>query len=147
MCSSDLLQFFAHSFGTGDIGADRFSAFIDDCKKWGFAVSPVRLQTDDINEIIRFYENFDKKRNDLPFDADGLVIKVNSFALQRQLGATAKSPRWAIAFKYPAQQATTTLNQVIFSVGRSGIITPVAQVEPVSCAGVIISNARSEERR
>ncbi len=135
------LQFFAHSFGTGDIGADRFSAFIDDCKKWGFAVSPVRLQTDDINEIIRFYENFDKKRNDLPFDADGLVIKVNSFALQRQLGATAKSPRWAIAFKYPAQQATTTLNQVIFSVGRSGIITPVAQVEPVSCAGVIISNA------
>ncbi len=135
------LQFFAHSFGTGNIGADRFSAFIDDCKKWGFAVSPVRLQSSDIREILRFYEDFDEKRKDLPFDTDGLVIKVNSFAQQRQLGATAKSPRWAIAFKYPAQQATTTLNQVIFSVGRSGIITPVAQVEPVPCAGVIISNA------
>ena len=72
---------------------------------------------------------------------DGLVVKVNSFQEQQLLGATSKSPRWAIAFKYPAPQATTTLNKVTFSVGRTGIITPVAELEPVRIGGVIISNA------
>ena len=135
------LRFFAHSFGQGDIQADSFSSFIDTCRKWGFSVSPVRLQTTSIADIIKFYNDFDSKRHELPFDTDGLVIKVNQFAQQRILGSTAKSPRWAIAFKYPAEQVTTTINHVLFSVGRSGIITPVAQVQPVSCAGVIISNA------
>ncbi len=135
------LHFFAHSFGFGAISADSFSAFVADCRQWGFAVSPVRLQTSSIDEIARFYKDFDDKRHQLPFDTDGLVIKVNNFTQQRILGVTAKSPRWAIAFKYPAEQATTTVNNVLFSVGRSGVITPVAQVEPVSCAGVVISNA------
>ncbi len=135
------LRFFAHSFGTGNITAQSFSQFIAQCRQWGFAVSPIRLQTTDIHQIIQFYKDFDTKRHQLAFDMDGLVLKVNAFEQQQILGNTAKSPRWAIAFKYPAQQVTTTLNQVIFSVGRSGIITPVAQVEPVSCAGVIISNA------
>lgn len=135
------LKFFAHSFGRGNIQADSFSAFIEDCRAWGMAVSPVRLCTASIDEIIRFYKDFDARRHDLPFDTDGLVIKVNDFTQQRILGNTAKSPRWAIAFKYPAEQAATTVKNVLFSVGRSGIITPVAQVEPVSCAGVIISNA------
>lgn len=135
------LKFFAHSFGSGAIAADSFQGFIDLCQKWGFHVSPVRLRTGSIAEIIRFYNDFNDKRHDLPFDADGLVIKVNSFAQQQILGVTAKSPRWAIAFKYPAEQATTTVNNVIFSVGRSGVITPVAQVQPVACAGVTISNA------
>lgn len=135
------LKFFAHSYGSGDVSAGSFSGFIADCQTWGFTPSPVRLQTRSIEDIIRFYNDFDKKRHDLPFDTDGLVIKVNDFTQQRVLGNTAKSPRWAIAFKYPAEQATTTVKNVLFSVGRSGIITPVAQVEPVSCAGVIISNA------
>lgn len=135
------LKFFAHSFGRGEINAASFSGFIQDCQKWGFTVSPVRLQTQSIDEIIQFYNEFDDKRHKLPFDTDGLVIKVNDFTYQRILGYTAKSPRWAIAFKYPAEQATTTVNNVLFSVGRSGVITPVAQVEPVAVAGVTISNA------
>ena len=135
------LKFFAHSFGSGRIDAGSFSGFIDDCQKWGFHVSPVRLQNSSLDEMIRFYNDFDEKRHHLPFDTDGLVIKVNDFTQQRILGNTAKSPRWAIAFKYPAEQATTTVRNVLFSVGRSGVITPVAQVEPVSCAGVVISNA------
>ncbi|MBR2865547.1 MAG: NAD-dependent DNA ligase LigA [Elusimicrobiaceae bacterium] len=135
------LKFFAHSFGRAEINSPTFSRFIEDCQTWGFAVSPVRLKTNRPEDILRFYQDFDKTRHDLPFDTDGLVIKVNSFDQQRILGATAKSPRWAIAFKYPAEQATTIVNHVLFSVGRSGIITPVAQVEPVSCAGVVISNA------
>ncbi|MBO7237891.1 MAG: NAD-dependent DNA ligase LigA, partial [Elusimicrobiaceae bacterium] len=135
------LKFFAHSYGRGDVTAGSFSQFIKDCQAWGFTPTPVRLQTNSIDEIVRFYNEFDNKRHDLPFDTDGLVIKVNDFTQQRILGSTAKSPRWAIAFKYPAEQATTTVNNVLFSVGRSGVITPVAQVEPVSCAGVIISNA------
>lgn len=135
------LKFFAHSFGTGNIAADSFSGFIDLCKSWGFAVCPVRTKTTQIEDVIRFYNQFDASRHQLPFDVDGLVVKVNRFDLQRILGVTAKSPRWAMAFKYPAPQATTTVNHVLFSVGRSGVITPVAELEPVPVGGVIISNA------
>ena len=135
------LKFFAHSFGTGNVEADSFSGFMELCKKWGFTVGPVRTKTKHIEDIISFYNKFNSSRHQLPFDVDGLVVKVNSFKEQKILGATAKSPRWAIAFKYPAPQATTTLNKVIFSVGRSGIITPVAELEPVTVGGVTIANA------
>ncbi len=135
------LKFFAHSFGVGNITQDSFSDFIDVCRKWGFSICPARTKTNQISEVIRFYKQFENSRHQLPFDVDGLVVKVNRFDYQRVLGATAKSPRWAIAFKYPAPQATTTLKNVIFSVGRSGIITPVAELAPVACAGVVISNA------
>ena len=135
------LKFFAHSFGQGDITAESFSAFIDQCRAWGFAVCPVRTRVTQIEEVIRFYNQFESSRHNLPFDVDGLVVKVNRFDQQQILGVTARSPRWAIAFKYPAPQATTTVKNIVFSVGRSGIITPVAELEPVPCAGVIISNA------
>ena len=135
------LKFFAHSFGVGDIPANSFSEFIDLCKKWGFSVTPVRTKTRSIEDIIRFYNQFSEARYQLPFDVDGLVVKVNRFDLQQILGTTAKSPRWAIAFKYPAPQATTTLKNVTFSVGRTGVITPVAELEPVTVGGVTISNA------
>ncbi len=135
------LKFFAHSFGTGSVLTDSFSGFIDLCKQWGFSVCPARTKTTLLSEVIRFYNQFENSRHQLPFDVDGLVVKVNRFDYQRILGATAKSPRWAIAFKYPAPQATTRVNNIIFSVGRSGIITPVAELEPVPVGGVIISNA------
>ncbi len=141
MTATRPLKFFAHSFGAGEIGADSFSDFIAKCKSWGFTVCPVRTQTTQIADVIRFYNQFESSRHQLPFDVDGLVVKVNRFEDQRVLGVTAKSPRWAIAFKYPAPQATTTVKNIVFSVGRSGIITPVAEFEPVPCAGVIISNA------
>lgn len=135
------LKFFAHSFGTGAIAADSFSGFIDLCKQWGFSVCPARTKTSQISEVIRFYHQFESSRHQLPFDVDGLVVKVNRFDFQRILGITAKSPRWAIAFKYPAPQATTTVKNILFSVGRSGVITPVAELTPVSVGGVTISNA------
>ena len=135
------LKFFAHSFGLGHITAESFSAFINWCRTWGFDVCPVRTQVTQIADVIRFYNEFADKRADLPFDVDGLVVKVNQFQDQQLLGATARSPRWAIAFKYPAPQATTTVKNIVFSVGRTGIITPVAELAPVPCAGVIISNA------
>lgn len=135
------LKFFAHSFGLGDISAHSFSDFIEQCRLWGFSVCPVRTQTTQIGDVIRFYNEFANSRHQLPFDVDGLVVKVNQFDQQQILGVTARSPRWAIAFKYPAPQATTTVKNIVFSVGRSGIITPVAELEPVPCAGVIISNA------
>ena len=135
------LKFFAHSFGAGNIAADSFSGFIDLCRQWGFSICPARTKTTQISEVIRFYNQFEASRRQLPFDVDGLVVKVNRFEFQRILGVTAKSPRWAIAFKYPAPQATTAVNHILFSVGRSGVITPVAELQPVPVGGVTISNA------
>lgn len=135
------LKFFAHSFGLGNTSADSFSAFIDLCRAWGFSVCPVRTKVTHITDVIRFYNQFEQARHNLPFDVDGLVVKVNRFQEQQILGVTSRSPRWAMAFKYPAPQATTTVKNIVSSVGRSGIITPVAVLEPVPCAGVIISNA------
>jgi len=91
--------------------------------------------------VTAFYDKYETKRSTLAYDIDGLVVKVDELRKQRILGYTAKSPRWAIAFKYPAQQAVTVLKNVIFSVGRTGVITPVAELEPVPCAGVVISSA------
>jgi len=94
-----------------------------------------------VDEVIEFYREIQKKREELDFEIDGIVVKINDFDIQKILGSTAKSPRWACAFKFKAHQAKTVLKNVIFSVGRTGIITPVAELEPVKCGGVIISNS------
>ena len=135
------LSFYAHSYGWGDMGVESFTGFIDKCEACGIPVSPVRKVFTDIEEVIKFYEDFGRILHNLEYDADGLVIKVNSFALQKELGETAKSPRWAEAFKYPAEQCQTKVKNVNFSVGRTGVVTPVAELEPVKCGGVIISSA------
>ncbi|MCX5789551.1 MAG: NAD-dependent DNA ligase LigA [Elusimicrobia bacterium] len=93
------------------------------------------------SEVAAYYEQFRQDLKRLPFDADGLVVKLDSLEEHRLLGMTARSPRWAVAFKYPGQQATTLLKDVVFSVGRTGTITPAADLEPVFCAGVTISSA------
>lgn len=135
------LKFFAHSYGSGIKNISSFSEFIKECQEFGFQVSPVRHTFNDINQVIKFYDDFKEELKKLPFDADGLVVKINDFKYQAELGQTAKSPRWAVAFKYPAEQVKTKVKDIIFSVGRTGIITPVASLEPVACAGVIISSA------
>ena len=135
------LRFFAHSYGSGIKNISSFSGFIEECKNFGFQVSPVRYTFNNINQVINFYNDFKEGLKKLPFDADGLVVKINDFKYQQELGQTAKSPRWAVAFKYPAEQVKTKVKDIIFSVGRTGIITPVASLEPVACAGVIISSA------
>ena len=108
---------------------------------WGFKVPESMKLCMDINEVISFINHWDKARRNLPYDIDGVVIKVNSLSLQKELGSTAKSPRWAIAFKYKAERASTRLLSVAFQVGRTGNITPVANLEPVQLAGTTVKRA------
>ncbi|HOP58748.1 MAG TPA: NAD-dependent DNA ligase LigA [Bacteroidales bacterium] len=108
---------------------------------WGFRVSEHTKLCKDINEVIGYINYWETERKNLPFEIDGVVIKVNSIPLQNKMGVTAKSPRWAIAYKYKAEQAVTRLLSVSFQVGRTGAITPVANLEPVSLAGTTVKRA------
>ena len=110
-------------------------------KEWGFNISPYIKVCKNIDEIEDFINYWDGKRKNLPFDIDGIVIKVNSFAQHDELGMTAKSPRWAIAYKFKAEQVSTKLLSVDFQVGRHGTITPVANLEPVLLAGTTVKRA------
>lgn len=108
---------------------------------WGLPVNRDIIITSDYNKIFQYYKKIEKKRSVLDFDTDGIVIKVNELRLQNQLGFSSKYPRWAIAFKFPSTEKITRLNNVKFQVGRTGIITPVAYLDPVNISGVIISKA------
>ena len=110
-------------------------------KEWGFNISKHMKVCKNIDEIEDFINYWDKERKNLPFDIDGIVIKVNSFAQREELGLTAKSPRWAIAYKFKAEQVSTKLLSVDFQVGRHGTITPVANLEPVQLAGTTVKRA------
>ncbi len=109
--------------------------------EWGFPVSESYRICSNIDEVIGFIEFWETRRNDLPYDTDGVVIKVNSLEQQKMLGFTAKSPRWAIAYKYKPEQSLTRLLSVSFQVGRTGTVTPVANLEPVQLAGTIVKRA------
>ena len=136
------LSFFAHSLG-GHKGLDINDhwEFLDWLKKWGVRTNPHSRFCKNLDEAIDYCQHWQEKRENLPYEIDGVVIKVNSIAQQGKLGFTLKSPRWAIAYKFPAQQATTALRSITVQVGRTGVITPVAELEPVECAGVVISRA------
>lgn len=110
-------------------------------KELGFPTSPYNKLVRGIGEAIDYKKELQKKRDSLPYELDGVVIKVNDFELQEKLGFTTKSPRWAIAFKFPAEQATTKILDVEVNVGRTGILTPVAILEPVNIGGVVVSRA------
>jgi DNA ligase (NAD+) len=110
-------------------------------KKWGFHISEYMAKCSSLNEIQDFITLCEKNRSQLPFDIDGIVIKVNSFRQQELLGTTAKSPRWAIAFKFRADEATTRLISVDYQVGRTGAVTPVAILQPVQLAGTTVKRA------
>ncbi len=110
-------------------------------KSWGFKVSGESRLCKGINEVLAFIEHWDKARYNLPFDIDGIVIKVDDLQQQRQLGFTAKSPRWAIAYKFKAEQVSTRLNDILYQVGRTGAITPVAVLEPVPLGGTTVKRA------
>jgi len=120
--------------------ADHYES-LKQAKKWGFKISEHAELVKDMKGVHAFIAKWEKKRHELPFDIDGIVIKVNSFKQQKLLGFTAKSPRWAVAFKYQAEKATTVLNSVSFQVGRTGVITPVANLQPVLLAGTIVKRA------
>jgi DNA ligase (NAD+) len=110
-------------------------------KEWGFKVPAEAKLCETINEVKAFITHWETERKKLPFDTDGVVVKVNSYKFQNLLGFTAKTPRWAIAYKYKAEQAETKLLSVDFQVGRTGAITPVANLEPVQLAGTTVKRA------
>jgi DNA ligase (NAD+) len=108
---------------------------------WGFKISEHTRKCKNLQDIFNFLREWNVKRKDLPVATDGVVIKINSIRLQKELGFTAKSPRWAIAYKYKAERVRTTLNSVSYQVGRTGAITPVANLEPVLLAGTVVKRA------
>ncbi len=109
--------------------------------KWGFQVSKNMKLANSLEEVYEYIDYWDEERKKLPVATDGVVLKVNSLAQQKSLGMTAKSPRWAIAYKFQAEQAETTLRQVVFQVGRTGAVTPVANMDPVQLAGTQVRRA------
>lgn len=110
-------------------------------KRWGFNVSEHTQLSSSIEEVLRFIKHWENQRFKLSYDIDGIVIKVNSYAQQQELGFTAKSPRWAISYKYKAQEVETILDKVTYQVGRTGAVTPVANLKPVQLAGTTVKRA------
>ncbi|MFC0604537.1 NAD-dependent DNA ligase LigA [Winogradskyella pulchriflava] len=114
---------------------------LEKARAWGFKVPKEAKLVNSIDEVLEYIEYWDKHRHDLPYEIDGVVVKVNSFYQQDELGFTAKAPRWAMAYKFKAEQVSTRLNEITYQVGRTGAITPVANLEPVQLAGTIVKRA------
>jgi len=110
-------------------------------REWGFNVPKEAKLTKSIDEVFAYINYWDEHRHGLPYETDGVVIKVNSLQHQEELGYTAKSPRWAMAYKFKAERVSTTLNQITYQVGRTGAITPVANLDPVQLAGTTVKRA------
>jgi len=136
------LDFFAYYlYVDGKAPFAKHSDSLEALKKLHFRASDDWKCCDGIEAVIKYCESWDARREKLAYEIDGVVIKVNSTALQNELGFTAKAPRWAIAFKYPARQETTVVNDIIVQVGRTGTLTPVAVLEPVQVGGVTVSRS------
>lgn len=115
-------------------------------QKWGFRVNPEKERCISLFQVKEFYDRWEQKRKKLPYLTDGIVIKLNSFALQDSLGFTQKFPRWAVALKYPAEEVTTRVEAITVQVGRTGVLTPVAEFQPVLLAGTTVSRATLHNR-
>jgi DNA ligase (NAD+) len=136
------LDFFAYYlFVDGKVPFPKHSDSLGALKQLRFRASDDWKSCNGIDAVIAYCDDWDAKREKLPYEIDGVVIKVNSTAIQNELGYTAKAPRWAIAFKYPARQETTVVNDIIVQVGRTGALTPVAVLEPVQVGGVTVSRS------
>jgi DNA ligase (NAD+) len=114
---------------------------LEKARAWGFKVPKEAKLVNSIDEVLKFVEHWDKERYNLPYEIDGVVVKVNSLFQQDELGFTAKAPRWAMAYKFKAEQVSTRLNEITYQVGRTGAITPVANLEPVQLAGTTVKRA------
>lgn len=142
------LEMCAYSVGRvegGELPATHFDTLAA-LKRWGFLTNKETAVVPNIDEAKQFYRRIGEKRDQLAYDIDGIVFKVNSLALQEKLGFISRAPRWAIAYKFPAQEESTLLLDVEFQVGRTGAITPVARLQPVFVGGVTVSNATLHNR-
>jgi DNA ligase (NAD+) len=124
-----------------DLGYTTHSEAMEAIQSWGFNVSPTYRKCNSIKEVIEYIHEWEKKRLTLPVETDGIVIKINDLSQQEQLGFTAKSPRWAISYKYKAESASTLLESISYQVGRTGAVTPVANLSPVLLAGTTVKRA------
>ena len=137
------LTMFSYSVGLVEGGElpGRHSDILKQLGKWGFRTNPETKVVTGVDDCNKFFVALGERRHDLDYEIDGVVFKVNDMVLQRRLGMLTRTPRWAIAHKFPAEQGTTTLLDVEFQVGRTGAVTPVARLQPVKVGGVTISNA------
>lgn len=135
------LCFFAYGVGLGgqELAVSQ-SGLLDQLKHFGFAVQETS-RADDLETLLMCYQRLMEQRSSMPYEIDGVVYKLNDFALQNRIGAVARSPRWAIAHKFPAEEVKTTVRTIIWQVGRTGVITPVADLQPVTVGGVVVSRA------
>ena len=136
------LRFFA--YGSGEIKPNNFenqSDFLKKLAQWGFPVNSLCSTVKTIDEIEKNHSKLESLRSDLDYDVDGVVYKVNNFKFQERLGSTSSSPRWAIAYKFSSVKAISKIRKIVIQVGRTGAITPVAKIDPVTVGGVVVSNA------
>ena len=141
-CRKRRLRFFAYALGACEgVEVKTHLESLDLLKRFGFIVNPNIESFDTIDAVIDYCNSWATKRHDLPYETDGMVIKVNDFAQRKKLGATAKSPRWVIAYKFAAEQGITRLVSIDIQVGKFGTLTPVANLEPVKLAGTTVSRA------
>ena len=136
------LKYFAYGFGVvKPMLFKTQSEFLNKISEWGFSINPKNKVVRGLAEIESQHKLIEENRSSLDYDMDGLVYKVNNIELQSRLGNTSNSPRWAIAYKFSSEKATTKINDIVIQVGRTGAITPVAKVDPVTVGGVVVSNA------
>ena len=136
------LEIYCHGVGLMEgFSCETQEELLQRFRQWGLRVNPFLFKTDSLEEVIRTCDGWSEKRKTLPYGIDGMVVKVNSFADQKRLGETTKSPRWLIAYKFPAERAQTRLLSIEVQVGRTGALTPVATLEPVFLAGTTVSHA------
>ncbi|HML42055.1 MAG TPA: NAD-dependent DNA ligase LigA [Hyphomicrobium zavarzinii] len=136
------LRFFAYAWGEmSDMPADSQNGMVEAFAHWGMPVNPLMTLCESAQDLLSFYREIGERRASLGYDIDGVVYKVNRLDYQARLGFVSRSPRWAIAHKFPAEQAVTVLRDIEIQVGRTGSLTPVAKLEPVTVGGVVVSNA------
>ncbi|MFN5820335.1 MAG: NAD-dependent DNA ligase LigA, partial [Novosphingobium sp.] len=141
------LRFLAHGWGAASaVPGDTQSAVMRAISKWGVPVSPLLVRCETVTELLSHYRQIEHARADLPYDIDGVVYKVDRLDWQARLGFVAKAPRWGIAHKFPAERAQTTLQAIDIQVGRTGKLTPVGRLNPVSVGGVMVSNVTLHNR-
>ncbi|MGG1291772.1 NAD-dependent DNA ligase LigA [Bacillus smithii] len=142
IAASRNLDIFLYGIGnSGNVNIQSHSEGLDYLDRLGFKTNKERRKCKDIEEVIQYIKEYTEKRSTLPYEIDGIVIKVDSLAQQEKLGSTAKSPRWAIAYKFPAEEVVTKLLDIELSVGRTGVVTPTAVLEPVRVAGTTVQRA------